>query len=174
MVWPAFCVTSAMHFGSFARAPGSRRLQSLMLALAICANSTVFSWIDGTMLHPIPGARETGSLVSVMRGEWNISPAPPLSYPDYRDLRDRNQSFEGILAYHHDWITLTGGGAEPQRIYIANVSANYFDLLGVRPMLGRFFLPEEETRPERAVCRAELLAVEDALCRRPGDCGQGD
>ena len=44
---------------------------TVMLAVAICANGTVFSWIDGTMLHPIPGARDTGSLVSVMRGQWN-------------------------------------------------------------------------------------------------------
>ena len=130
------------------KSPGFAATAVLMLALAICANSTVFSWIDGTMLHPIPGAWETSSLVSLERGEWNISPVPPLSYLDYRDLRERNRSFEGILAYHHDWITLTGGGAEPQRIYIANVSANYFDLLGVKPMLGRFFLPEEETRPD--------------------------
>ena len=130
------------------KSPGFTVTAVLMLAVAICANSTVFSWIDGTMLHPIPGARETGSLVSVMRGQWNISPAPPLSYPDYRDLREQNHSFDGILAYHHDWITLTGGGAEPERIYIANVTANYFDVLGVKPLLGRFFLPEEETRPE--------------------------
>src|ERR1700739_700552 len=59
-----------------------------MLAVAIGANGTVFSWIDGTMLHPIPGARDMSSLVSVMRGQWNISPSPPLSYLDYRDLRD--------------------------------------------------------------------------------------
>ncbi len=118
-----------------------------MLAVAICANSTIFSWIDGTMLHPIPGARDTGSLVSVMRGQWNISPAPPFSYPDYRDLRDRNRSFVGLLAYHHDWISITGGAA-PQRIYLANVSSNYFDVLGIKPVLGRFFLPEEETRPD--------------------------
>ncbi|HUA92399.1 MAG TPA: ABC transporter permease [Terracidiphilus sp.] len=115
-----------------------------MLAVAICANSTVFSWIDGTMLHPIPGARDTGDLVSIMRGQWNISPSPPLSYPDYRDLRDLNHSFVGILGYHHDWLTLTGG-AQPERIYVANVSSNFFELLGIRPMLGRFFLPQEET-----------------------------
>jgi predicted permease len=119
----------------------------LMLALGICANSTVFSWIDGTMLHPIPGARDTSRLVSLMRGQWNISPAPPLSYLDYRDLREQNQSFSGILAYHHDWISLTGG-AQPERIYLANVSANFFDVLGIKPLLGRFFLPEEETRPD--------------------------
>ncbi len=130
------------------KSPGFAITAVLMLALGICANSTVFSWINGTMLHPIPKVRDTGRLVSVMRGEWNMSPVPPLSYLDYRDLRERNRSFTGILAYNHDWITLTGGGEAPQRIYIANVSSNFFELLGVKPLLGRFFLPEEETRPD--------------------------
>src|SRR5579863_39017 len=129
------------------RSPGFTITAGLMLALAICANSTVFSWIDGTMLHPIPGARKTGELVSVMRGQWNTSPSPPLSYPDYRDLREQNHSFVGILAYNHDWLTLTGG-TTPERIYVCNVTSNFFDLLGVQPALGRFFLPEEETRPD--------------------------
>ncbi len=127
--------------------PGFTLTATAMLALAICANSTVLSWINGTMLHPIPGARDTRGLVSVMRGQWNISPAPPFSYPDYRDLRDQNRSFVGMLAYHHDWITLTGG-AQPERIYYATVSSNYFDVLGIKPMLGRFFRPDEETRPD--------------------------
>src|SRR5947199_284473 len=128
------------------KSPGFTITATAMLAVAICANSTVFSWIDGTMLRPIPGARETGDLVSLQRGERNFSPTPPFSYLDYRDLREQNHTFTGILAYHHDWITLTGG-AQPERVYIANVSANYFDVLGIKPMLGRFFLPEEETRP---------------------------
>src|SRR5246500_5353022 len=126
--------------------PGFAITATAMLAIAICANSTVFSWIDGTMLRPIPGARDTGELVSLQRGERNFSPTPPFSYLDYRDLREQNHTFAGILAYHHDWITLTGG-AQPERVYIANVSSNYFDVLGVKPMLGRFFLAEEETRP---------------------------
>jgi predicted permease len=127
------------------KSPGFTITATAMLAVAICANSTVFSWIDGTMLRPIPGARDTGDLVSLQRGERNISPVPPLSYLDYRDLREQNRSFAGILAYHHDWIALTGG-AQPERVYIANVSANYFDVLGIKPVLGRFFLPEEESR----------------------------
>jgi hypothetical protein len=127
------------------KSPGFTIAAVLMLALAIAANSTVFSWIDGTMLHPIPGARDTSGLVSVMRGQWNISPSPPLSYLDYRDLREQNQTFSGILACHHDWLTLTGG-ATPERIYVANVSSNFFDLLGVKPLLGRFFMPDEEVR----------------------------
>ncbi len=129
------------------KSPGFTITATAMLTVAICANSTVFSWIDGTMLRPIPGARHTGELVSLQRGERNFSPTPPFSYLDYRDLREQNHTFTGILAYHHDWITLTGG-AQPERAYIANVTANYFDVLGIKPMLGRFFLPEEETRPD--------------------------
>src|ERR1700689_2118728 len=128
------------------KSPGFAITATAMLAVAICANSTVFSWIDGTMLRPIPGARDTDDLVSLQRGERNFSPTPPFSYLDYRDLREQNHTFTGILAYHHDWITLTGG-ALPERAYVANVSANYFDVLGIKPVLGRFFLPEEESRP---------------------------
>src|SRR6201984_1711560 len=127
------------------KSPGFSMTATAMLAVAICANSTVFSWIDGTMLRPIPGARDTGDLVSLQRGERNFSPTPPFSYLDYRDLREQNHTFAGILAYHHDWIALTGN-AQPERVYIANVSANYFDVLGIKPLLGRFFLPEEESR----------------------------
>jgi predicted permease len=127
------------------KSPGFSITAMAMLAVAMCANSTVFSWIDGTMLRPIPGARDMGDLVSLQRGERNFSPTPPFSYLDYRDLREQNHTFAGILAYHHDWIALTGN-AQPERVYIANVSANYFDVLGIKPLLGRFFLPEEESR----------------------------
>jgi predicted permease len=125
------------------KSPGFTITATAMLAVAICANSTVFSWIDGTMLRPIPGARDTGDLVSLQRGERSFSPTPPFSYLDYRDLREQNHTFAGILAYHNDWIALTGG-AQPERVYIANVSANYFDVLGIKPVLGRFFLSDEE------------------------------
>jgi len=129
------------------KSPGFSITATAMLAVAICANSTVFSWIDGTMLRPIPGARDTGDLVSLQRGERSFSPTPPFSYLDYRDLREQNHTLTGMLAYHHDWITLTGG-AQPERVFIANVTANYFDVLGIKPVLGRFFLAEEETRPD--------------------------
>jgi len=125
--------------------PGFTITATAMLAVAICTNSTILSWINGTMLHPIPLARDTGSIVSVMRGQWSTTPSPPLSYLDYRDLRDRNHTFTGLLAYDHGWLALTGG-ATPERVYVANVSANFFDLLGIKPVLGRFFLPDEEVR----------------------------
>ena len=96
------------------RNPGFSITATAMLTVAICANSTVFSWISGTMLNPVPGSRDTRGLVSLMRGERNISPVPPLSYPDYRDLREQNHSFVGLLAYHHDWITLTQPTPQPR------------------------------------------------------------
>ena len=130
-------------FRQLRKSPGFAITAILMLALGICANSTVFSWIDGTMLHPIPGARDTGSLVTVMRGTWNTSPSPPLSYPDYRDLRAMNHAFTGILAYHHDWLTHTGGDT-PQRIYVTNTTANYFDLLGIKPFKERAYATHSE------------------------------
>ena len=126
------------------KSPGFTITAVLMLALGICANSTAFSWINGTLLHPIPGARNTGELVSLLRGERINSPAPPLSYPDYRDLRDQNHSFSGMLAYRHDWLALTDRDTT-ERVYVANVSSNYFEVLGVQPLLGRFFLAQEET-----------------------------
>jgi predicted permease len=127
------------------RSPWFAAAPTLMLALGICAAGTALSWIEGTMLRPVPGARDTRHLVSIMRGTWNVSPGPPFSYPDYRDLRDANRTFSGILGYHHDWATLTGGDS-PQRIYAAQVTANYFDVLGIKPLLGRFFRPDEEAR----------------------------
>lgn len=127
------------------RSPWFTGITVMMLALGICATSTALSWIEGTMLNPVPGARDTGRLVTIMRGAWNISPAPPFSYPDYRDLRDSNRTFSGILAYHHEWATLTIGDS-PQRIYAAQVTGNYFDVLGIQPVMGRFFRLDEEAR----------------------------
>lgn len=123
--------------------PSLPALAVLTLALSIAANSTVFSWINATLLDPVPGAKHPGDLVSVMRGELTEHPTPPFSYPDYRDLRDANRSFSNLLAYHHDYASLTGD-AKPERIYAVLASANYFDTLGVRPVLGRTFLPSEE------------------------------
>jgi predicted permease len=126
-----------------ARTPGFTVMVAITLALGIGANSTIFSWISSTLLDPIPGAADTSRLISVMRGERSEHPTPPFSYPDYVDLRARTQSFSGMLAYHDDFVSLTGTN-RPERIYAAFVTANYFDLLGVRPSLGRGFQRREE------------------------------
>ena len=123
--------------------PGFTAVAALTLALAIGANATIFSWIRATLLDPIPGATDTAALVTLQRGERSSSPLPPVSYPDYRDLRERTRRFAGLAAYHDDFVTLTGG-ARPERLWGTLVSANYFGVLGARPALGRLFLPEDE------------------------------
>jgi predicted permease len=129
-----------------AKSPGFTFLVVLMLALGIGANSTIFSWINSTMLTPIPGVSRTSDLVAVMRGERSEHPTPPFSYPDYADLRARTQSLSGLLAYHEDFVSLTGTG-KPERIYAAYISADYFEVLGLKPILGRGLLPVEEEKP---------------------------
>ncbi len=125
------------------KSPGFTFVVVLTLALGIGANSTIFSWISATLLNPIPGVTHTANLVTVMRGERSDHPTPPFSYPDLRDLRDRSRSFSGLLGYHDDFMSLTGAG-KPERIYGALTSTNYFDVLGLRMMVGRGFVPEEE------------------------------
>src|SRR5215471_10212764 len=127
------------------RAPAFTLLAMLTLALGIGANTTIFSWINATLLNPIPGAAHTGELTSLTRGGTVETPYP-FSYPDYADLRDQNQSFSGVAAFTIQTITLTGTG-RPELIWCTLVSANYFDVLGVKPILGRGFLPEEEQKP---------------------------
>src|SRR5690348_16286001 len=114
----------------------------LTLALGIAANTTVLSWISATLLNPIPGVAHTSDLVTVARGDHSDHPTPPFSYPDLRDLSERAQTFSGLLGYHDDYMSLTGA-AKPERLYGALTTGNYFDVLGVHPILGRTFLPEE-------------------------------
>jgi predicted permease len=122
------------------KSPGFTLTAVLTLALGIGANTTILSWISSTLLNPIPGVTRTGNMFTIMRGERTEHPSPPLSYPDYVDLRDRAKSISGLMAYHDDNMTITGS-AKPERIYGTLASANYFEVLGVRPILGRTFLP---------------------------------
>jgi predicted permease len=131
-------------FRMFRKSPGFTAVAILTLALGIAANTTVLTWISATLLNPIPGVAHTSDLVTVMRGDRSDHPTPPFSYPDLRDLSERTQTFSGLLGYHDDYMSLTGV-AKPERIYGALTTANYFDLLGVHPILGRTFLPEEGT-----------------------------
>ena len=131
-------------FRMLTKNPGFTAVAVITLALGIGANSTIFSWINSTLLDPIPGSADTSKLVSVMRGERSEHPTPPFSYPDYADLRASTGSVSGLLAYHQDFVSLTGNSM-PERIPGTFVSANYFDVLGVPPILGRSFsLTEEE------------------------------
>ncbi len=120
--------------------PGFTILAVLTLALGIGANSTIFSWINSTLLNPIPGAARSNELASVMKGEED-----DFSYLDYKDLREASQSFSGLAAYKMTAMDLTGAG-RPERVWGTLTSANYFNVLGVRPRLGRGFLPAEDEK----------------------------
>jgi len=116
--------------------PGFAALAIITLALGIGANSTIFSWINSTLFNPIPGVTRTGNMITIQRGERSEHPSPPFSYPDYVDLRDGATTLSGLLGYHDDYMAITGSG-KPERIYGALASANYFEVLGVKPILGR-------------------------------------
>ena len=128
-----------------AKNPGFSLIAALTLALGIGANSTIFSWINSTLLNPLPGVSRTSDILTLTSGGTAQSPHV-FSYRDYLDLRSRTKSLSGILASSLWPMDLTGAG-KPDRIWGTMVSANYFDVLGVRPILGRAFLAEEEERP---------------------------
>jgi predicted permease len=140
-----------LRFGArlLARTPGHTALTVLVLALGVTATTTVLSWMNATMLDPVPGASRTSGLVSVLRGEYTTSPLPPLSYPDLTDL-GRSQSAVVDLVGYHDGTVFFTGERIPRRGYAAVVSSTYFDVLGAAPVLGRGFLPSEERVPDGA------------------------
>jgi len=128
-----------------AKAPGYAAIAILTLALGIGANTTIFSWINSTLLNPIPGLASPSEVVSLSLGRGTDNPFP-FTYPDYEAMRDGQQSFVGITAGNVTPMSLTGKG-KPERVWGMVTSANYFDLLGVRPILGRGFLPAEDEKP---------------------------
>jgi hypothetical protein len=85
------------------RNPSFASVAIVTLALGIAANSTIFSWINSTLLDPIPGIAHTSDMITIMRGERSEHPTPPFSYLDFADLRDRTQTLTGLLAYHDDY-----------------------------------------------------------------------
>jgi predicted permease len=130
------------------KSPGFAAIAVLTLALGIGANTTIFSWINSTLLNPIPGVSHTSNLASLMMG---TDPTDPnvFSYPDYLDFRARNHSFSGLAAYNLRTVNLTGNG-KPERIWGSLVSANYFDVLGLKPVLGRGFVLADGEKPGAA------------------------
>ncbi|MBV9624014.1 MAG: ABC transporter permease [Acidobacteria bacterium] len=128
-----------------AKAPGFAVLAILTLALAIGANTTIFSWINSTLLNPVPGLTRAGEVVSLTLSKPGDNPFP-FSYPDLEAMRDGQRSFTGIAACSFAQMNLKGK-SKPERIFGMLASANYFDVLGVRPILGRAFLADEDRKP---------------------------
>ena len=127
------------------KSPGFAAIAILTLALGIGANTTIFSWINSTLLNPVPGLSRPSEVVSLTLSKPGDNPFP-LTYPDFEAMRNGQQSFTGIAACNFVQVSLKGK-SKPERIWGMVASANYFDVLGVRPKIGRGFLPEEDTKP---------------------------
>jgi predicted permease len=135
--------------------PGFTVVAVVTLALGISANTTIFSWINATLLNPIPGVSRPSEMVAVEMGR-----AGSFSYPDFLDLRERGNSFADLTAFAFAPASLTGDG-KPQRIWATMVTANYFGELGVKPALGRGFLAGEDKSPNGAA----VAVISDRLWR---------
>jgi len=120
----------------------------LTLALGIGANSAMFSIVNAVLLRPLP-YRDPAKLV-LLSERWPQFPRLSVSYLNFRDWRDQSQSFEGVGAVRNGLMTMTGSG-EAQRLPSQNVTANLFDLLGVKPELGRGFTASEDKAGAPAV-----------------------
>jgi predicted permease len=118
----------------------------LTLALAIGANAIVFSVLNALILRPL-NVPHPETLFMLERA-YGSHTTPSQSYPDYRDLRDRNRSFESLVLYNIvGGVGLDTGHENPSVVWPYTVSGNYFDALGVQPYLGRFIHASDEHGP---------------------------
>jgi len=130
---------------TLAKSRGFALVAMLSLALGIGANTTIFTFINAIFLRPLPVA-DPSRLAAMFTLDPRIPGYLLCSYPNYKDYRDQNQSFSSLLLYSNVVGSLTGGDA-PQRVVFQIVSGNYFQTLGVTPVIGRAFLPEEDATP---------------------------
>ncbi|MGH9867324.1 MAG: ADOP family duplicated permease [Candidatus Polarisedimenticolia bacterium] len=133
------------------RNPGFTAVAVLTLALGIGANTAIFSLVDGILLRPLPYP-QPGRLAVLLQSQpsaglqrWGLSQFL------FASFRDQARSFQGLAAYTTDGLNLTGLD-EPVRVQTAHVTAGFSDVLGVRPALGRAFLPEEDAPGRNDVC----------------------
>ena len=121
--------------------PGFTLVAVLTMAIGIAATSTVFSWMDGLLFRPLPGAGDPDRVVALetvtASGDHLLT-----SYPDYRDLRDRATLLDGLATVQPRPVNI-GEGTHAERVWVEMVSGNYFDVLRVKPLLGRFFVGAE-------------------------------
>ena len=143
-----------IRFGlrTLAKNPGFTLVAILTLALGIGANASIFSLTDQVLLRLLPVERPQELVVLRSPGKshgrtWNdIEGGHSFSYPMYKDLRDRNQVFAGLLARFHVQVSVAGQG--PSQLAEGEiVSGNYFQVLGVQPALGRVLSSQDETAP---------------------------
>jgi len=127
---------------SLRKNPGFTAVAVLTLALGIGSTTTVFTWIQAVIVHPIPGVEDGGRLAILL----TVAPSGGYldsSYPDFQDYRDQTSSLAGVIAHKDRPLTL-GDDDNAERAWAELVSGDYFDVLGLHPAAGRFFLSEEQ------------------------------
>jgi predicted permease len=128
--------------------PGFALIAVITLALGIGANTAIFTWLKAIYLQPLPGVAASHRLVMLRSTSIKWADALMLvSYPNYKDYRDRNEVFSGLAAFNMITANLADGEGQPERVWGSLVSGNYFDVLGVRAALGRTFTPDEDRTP---------------------------
>ena len=133
----------------------------LSLAIGIGANTAIFSLVRGVLLRPLefPDPERLVS-IAISTPHFRNGEPLPINLSQLVEWRKRTQSFEGIGAYRNTTMSLSGDGI-PELMPGAQVSANLFDVLGVRPHLGRSFLEEEDHEG-----RQQVVMLADSLWRR--------
>ena len=126
------------------RSPGFSVLAILCLTLGIGANAAVFSWVEGILFRPYPAVSHQERLLALGGTERGEAGGTPLSWPDFADLQRSSTLFDTLFVSKITGTTLSIGD-RAERITGSIVSANYFDAIGVHPILGRGFEPGEDT-----------------------------
>ena len=130
-------------FRQLCRNPGFSVLAILCLTLGIGANAAVFSWVEGILFRPYPAVSHQERLFALAGTARGETGATGLSWPDFQDLRTSCSMCEQAFVSKITGTTLSLGD-HAKTATGSIVSANYFDAIGVRPMLGRGFTPDEE------------------------------
>jgi predicted permease len=132
------------------KAPAFTIAAILSLALGIGANTTIFTLLNTLFLNPLPVERPS-ELVAVFttasRNATQFGNLLPLSYPNLKDFRERNGVLTDLAGYSPPLPLSLSTGDEPQRVFAQLVTGNYFEVLGVRPVAGRFFTPGDDRKP---------------------------
>jgi len=126
---------------SLIKRPGFMAIAVITLALGIGANTAIFSLVNTVLLRSLPVDRPNEIVSVAVRGKDDSMSA--FSYPNYKDFRDRNEVLDGLLVYRFVPLSLSQSGVN-ERVWAYEVSGNYFDVLGVKAVQGRTFLPDED------------------------------
>jgi putative ABC transport system permease protein len=132
------------------RTPAFSLIAVLTFAVGIGANAAVFSVFDGVLLRGLPYPEPDRVTMVWLDNRREKIKEDITSYPNYRDWRDQNGVYQHLAAYVDTAFALTGAG-EPERLPGAQVTANFFDVMGLRPEMGRLFTAANETEGQDGV-----------------------